>query len=99
MSDRITLESHVVAARDQVSSPLAEEVAILQLSAGEYYSLDPVAARIWSLLATPASVRSIRDVLVAEYEVDAEQCARDVVAFLRELHEARLIEVRDSTPP
>ena len=98
MSMSITLDSVVVAAKDQVSCPLAEEVAILHLGAGAYYGLDPVGARIWSLLGSPHAVRTIRDAIVAEYEVGADQCEQDLVAFLRQLAEARLIEIRDEPP-
>ena len=98
MSTSITLDSVVVASKDQVSCNLEDEVAILHLGAGVYYGLDPVGARIWSLLVTPRSVRAIRDVVLAEYEIGAEQCEGDLVALLRELVEAGLIEVRDGTP-
>jgi hypothetical protein len=41
------------ATRDQVSSDLKGEVAILDLKAGVYYGLDAVGARVWELLQGP----------------------------------------------
>jgi hypothetical protein len=94
----LTLESVVVASPDQVSCPLEDEVAILHLRAGVYYSLDPVGARIWELVATPRPVRAIRDALVAEYDVEPARCERDLLRLLEDLARAGLVEIRDGSP-
>src|SRR2546430_12237463 len=44
-----------------------------------YYSLDAVGSRIWALVQSPRSVREIRDTLLAEYDVPAERCERDLL--------------------
>jgi hypothetical protein len=90
----VSVDSSIVAAREQVSSDLGGEVAILDLKSGTYYGLDAVGARIWSLLQEPRTVEEIRDVLVREYEVDDERCERDLVALLQRLADEGLIEVR-----
>ena len=86
--------STVVAAKDQVSSDLGGEVAILDLKAGVYYGLDAVGARIWSLIQEPRTVNEIRDILLEEYEVEPERCERDLLALLRRLADEGLVEVR-----
>jgi Coenzyme PQQ synthesis protein D (PqqD) len=98
MDAAISLDAVVVASKDQASCPLEDEVAIVQLKAGVYYGLDPVGARIWELIASPRSVRAIRDVLLAEYQVDAERCQSDLVSLLQTLAEAGLVEVTDGEP-
>ena len=87
-------DSTVVAAKDQVSSDLGGEVAILDLKAGVYYGLDAVGARIWSLIQEPRTVNEIRDILLEEYEVEPEHCERDLLALLRRLADEGLVEVR-----
>ena len=91
----ISRGSTVVAAKDQVSSDLGEEVAILNLKAGVYYGLDAVGARIWSLIQEPRKVDEIRDVLLEEYEVEPERCERDLFALLQRLASEGLIQVED----
>ena len=86
--------STVVAAKDQVSSDLGGEVAILDLKAGMYYGLDAVGARIWSLIEEPRTVNEIRDILLKEYDVEPERCERDLLALLRRLADEGLVEVR-----
>ena len=86
--------STVVAAKDQVSSDLGGEVAILDLKAGVYYGLDAVGARIWSLIQEPRTVNEIRDILLEEYDVEPERCERDLLVLLRRLADEGLVEVR-----
>ena len=88
--------STVVATRDQVSSDLEGEVAILNLKAGVYYGLDDVGARIWTLLQEPKTVSEIRDVILQEYDVEAERCERDLLALLQRLADEGLVEVEDA---
>ena len=93
----ISISSVVVAAKDQVSSDLGEEVVVLDLKNGVYYGLDAVGARIWNLIQEPKAVNEIRDVLLDEYEVEPEHCERDLLALLEELVAENLVEVRDGT--
>ena len=93
----ISTSSVVVAAQDQVSSDLGEEVVILQLRNGVYYGLDEVGARIWDLIQEPRAVNEIRDLLLDEYDVEPERCERDLLALLEELVAEGLVEVGDET--
>ena len=97
MKKALVMSSSVVATKDQVSSDLGGEVAILHLEAGTYYGLDAVGARAWSLIQEPRTLREIRDVLVSEYEVEPARCERDLIALLHGLVEEGLVEVRDRT--
>jgi hypothetical protein len=85
----------VVATKEQVSSDLAGEAVILNLKNGMYYGLDAIGSRIWAMLQTPQSVAALREAIVAEYDVDAERCERDLLALLNNLAAAQLIEVSD----
>jgi hypothetical protein len=85
----------VVATQEQVSSDLAGEAVILNLKDGLYYGLDAVGARIWTLIQQPQSVAALRDAIVAEYDVEAERCERDILTLLTNLAAAQLIEVTD----
>jgi Coenzyme PQQ synthesis protein D (PqqD) len=98
MDAAISLESVVVASKDQVSCSLDDEVAIVHVRAGIYYGLDPVGARIWELITTPRSVRAVRDALLAEYQVDTERCEGDLVTLLLTMADAGLVEVSDGEP-
>lgn len=94
MSNSLDLNSVIVAASDQVSSELQEgEIAILNLKDGVYYGLNSVGSRIWNLIQTPKSVAELREVLLAEYDVDVEVCTRELMDLLDNLSNKKLIEV------
>jgi hypothetical protein len=93
----LSLSSSVIAAKDQVSSDLGGEVAILHLEDGMYYGLNAVGARIWSLVQEPRTVEELQDILVSKYEVEPDRCKSDLIALLQELADEGLIEVRDGT--
>jgi hypothetical protein len=87
--------STVVAARDQVSSDLGGEVAILNLRAGMYYGLDDVGARVWQLLQEPTVVGDLQATIAQEYEVEPTRAREDVLALLKQMADEGLIEVED----
>ncbi len=95
MKATLSVGSSVVAGRDQVSSDLGDEIAILHLEAGKYYGLDAVGARVWSLIQKPRTVGELRDVLVSEYEVEPDLCERDLIELLQGLANEGLVEVSD----
>ncbi|MBX9928021.1 MAG: PqqD family protein, partial [Gemmatimonadaceae bacterium] len=84
---------------DQVSADLSGEVVILGMREGAYFGVDAVAARIWQLLQTPTALRTVRDVIVAEYEVDADTAARDLDAFVAQLAARGLVTRIDAATP
>ncbi|MGQ0562778.1 MAG: PqqD family peptide modification chaperone [Gemmatimonadota bacterium] len=93
MQNRITPDSRVVVARDQVSCDLDGEAAVLNLATGIYYGLDRVGASIWQQIQTPAEVRSVCAALSAEYDVDSETAQSDLLQFLDEMMQEGLVEL------
>src|SRR5271169_5103026 len=89
----LSFHTIVVAAPEQVSCPLGEEAAILNLKNSVYYGMNPVGARVWELLKQPKSVAELRDILLEEFEVDEERCGKDLLALLGTLRGEGLIEV------
>lgn len=91
----VSERSIVVAATDQVSTSLRDEVVILGLSDGVYYGLNEVGARVWALVREPMTVGQIRSVVVAEFDVDPDRALSDVLALLDDLVRHGLVEIRD----
>jgi Coenzyme PQQ synthesis protein D (PqqD) len=94
----VSLGSMIVATEEQVSSDLGDEVAILDFKAGMYYGLDSVGARVWHLIQQPRIAGEIRDILISEYDVDPDQCERDLITLLQRLEDEGLIKVSDEEP-
>jgi hypothetical protein len=94
MDRSLRTSSIVVVAKEQVSCPLGEEAAVLNLKNSVYYGLDSVGARVWTLLQQPRSVSELRDTLVSEYDVEARRCEQDLLALLETMRNEGLIEIR-----
>lgn len=90
----LELRSVVVAAADVVSADLGHEKALLSMTDGVYYALNPVGAMIWDLVQEPRSVEELRDAVVARYDVDVDRGERDVLTVLAKLSGWGLLEVR-----
>lgn len=93
MTDSITLEHTVAAATGQIAADLGGELVILSLVNGDYFSLNPVAARIWELISEPRRVADIRDQLMADYtDIDSASCTRDLLEVLNHMRASDLID-------
>jgi hypothetical protein len=91
--------SIVVVSKEQMASDIGGETVILGMTAGRYYGLDAVGARIWQLLQTPTAVADVKRAIVAEYEVDPARCEADLYVLLERMLHAGLVEVRGASSP
>ena len=76
----------VLARSDEVlEAEIDGEKVMMSIEKGEYYGLDATGSEIWQLFEQPRSVAEICDQMIARYDVEPEECERDVVAFLDDL--------------
>jgi hypothetical protein len=97
MAKSLSLQTIVVAGKDQLFCDLGGEAAILNARTGMYYGLDAVGARVWSLIQQPRTVQNVREALLSEYDVDPDRCECDLLALLNQFLAEGLIEVEDHT--
>lgn len=57
----------------------------------QYFGVNRVGVRIWSLLVEPRSVGEIVEILTKEFSVENGQCFRQTEAFLHQLEMAKLV--------
>jgi hypothetical protein len=80
---------------NHIACDMGEETVVLDMASGTYYGLDAVAARVWTLIEQPMTLRAIHEAIVAEYDVDAVSCRRDIVAFLDRMQAIGLVHISD----
>lgn len=90
---RITIESVVVASKDQLSSSIGRDTVIAGLRKGNYYGLSSVGARVWQLLQEPALARDLRRTIADEYDIATDRCEADLLALLECMAREGLIDV------
>jgi hypothetical protein len=71
----------------------AGTLVLLDLDGGQYYSLDEVSARVWELCDGEHGVGGIVESISAEYDASAETIYEDVLAFLEEMMDEKLLVV------
>ena len=98
MKTNLAINSVLVASQDQVSEDLSSDadgsVVTVNLTDGVYYEFKEVGACIWNLIQQPSSIQSIKNRLIEEYEVNAEQCEVDLLALAEHLARLGLIQVK-----
>jgi hypothetical protein len=82
--------------KDLVCQELDGEMVILDMQAGLYYGIDAVGTRIWQMLQDKVPPATMIDLLLEEYEIEADVCSQQVMAFLTELEKNRLIMRRSA---
>ena len=89
----LTLTAQVTPREGVVFQQLHDEAVLLNLDSGLYFGLDPIGTRIWNLLAERQSLPQIVSAIMAEYDVDDEQCQADLLKLLGDLEAQGLVFV------
>ncbi|MEM9219179.1 MAG: PqqD family protein [Cyanobacteria bacterium P01_F01_bin.150] len=84
----------VVASSEMLTSNMVDEAIVLNLPKGIYYGLNKVGLRTWQLIQQPQCISDIYSTLLEEYDADPDQCKKDLLAFLQDLYQQKLIEVQ-----
>jgi coenzyme PQQ synthesis protein D (PqqD) len=87
-----SIDAHVIRREDLLTAPVDHELVMLDPTTSRYYRLDPIGLRVWELLGQVRSVDAVCGALEPEFEVGAERCRADVIAFLDRLKHAGLVE-------
>ena len=93
MTVTVQLRDSVSRGEHVVSRDLGGESVLLNLDSGQYYGLDEVGGRIWSLLAECQQLRIVHQQLVQEYDVEPAEAERDLLRIVRELNEHGLVQI------
>lgn len=82
---------------DSISTAIEGETVILGVKSGKYSGLNEVGSVVWNLLEKQVSFADVREAVLAQFHVTSEECSRDLITFLNNLAEHKLIEVRIET--
>lgn len=70
-----------------------DEVVLLNFARGEYFALDAVGARIFTLVEKGSALGVIADAIVAEFDVDRARAFDDIVDLVAELQKNGLVDI------
>lgn len=81
--------------KDLLSSRMDQDTVMMHPESGKYFSLNPVATRIWEMLETPMSFTQIVETLLNEFNVTPEVCNKETREFIKTLMEKDIVEVKE----
>jgi hypothetical protein len=70
-----------------------DSVVMMNIESGSYYDVNRVGGRIWTMLAEPTTLAAICQGLRTTFDVSADTCRSQTIAFLSELQQRGLIRV------
>lgn len=70
---------------DAISTQVGDNLIALQSQTWTYADFAGTGSRIWESLATPRTIPALVEQLRDEFDVDADQCARDTEDFVEML--------------
>jgi hypothetical protein len=74
-----------------LEADLGDELMALDAEGGNCFGFNSVATGVWRHLTSPKSFDELKEALLAEYEVDGEQCAAELRELLNDLEEKGLV--------
>jgi hypothetical protein len=95
---QIDLNSTIVRLDNAMSTPLDEELVILNMAKNNYIALNDIGRRIWELIESPIRVEDLNELLSREFQATPEQIAADVLPFLNNLEDEGLVHVTVGGP-
>ena len=79
-------------ATDLMEANLGDELVALDPKGGECFGFNSVATSVWRELKQPKSFDELREMLLGEYDVDPEQCTRELRELLDDLFAKGLVK-------
>ncbi|MFZ1325537.1 MAG: PqqD family protein [Candidatus Contendobacter sp.] len=78
---------------DVLYRDLGGEAVIANLTTGQYYGLDEIGARTWTLLVEHGQLEPAVQTLLAEYAVEERQLRQDLSQLLNTLADHGLLQI------
>jgi hypothetical protein len=91
--NEITIHSIVSDNKDILSANMDGEMVMMSLENSKYYNLGNMGSNIWNMLGSPISANQIIAALLEKYQVEQDQCEKEVLAFLNHLFREGLLKV------
>jgi hypothetical protein len=96
MIEMSNLESTITIPASILFYDVDGEAVLLNQKDGKYYGFDAVGTRMWTILSEQKQLRAAHKILLAEYDVSAEQLEHDLVAFVDEMAAHGLVQVNET---
>jgi len=92
----LTLETKLRIPKEVIFHEVNNEMVLLNLASGKYFTLDDVGTRMWMLITEHGQLKAIHQALLEEYAVESQQLERDLLELMDQLVTNELLQVSES---
>ena len=89
----VSFNKRIFVTSDVLFREVSGESVMLNVKDASYLGLDDVGTRIWTALTSSDSIQAAYEVLLAEYDVDADRLRQDLTDLVEKLLAHGLVEV------
>src|SRR5690349_7728823 len=89
----ISFDQKLRVTQDTLINVIEGESVLLNLKSENYFGLDPIGTRMWTLLTTSNSIRAAYESLLNEYDVSPDTLRKDMLDLIEKLIANGLAEV------
>lgn len=93
MNETISINDTVSQVDGNMVSDMDGEKVMLSIQNGKYYNLGEIGGEIWECLKEPISINDLILSLLAQYDVEENECRDHVFVFLNSLIEEGLAKI------
>ncbi|MGM1051958.1 MAG: PqqD family peptide modification chaperone [Pseudomonadota bacterium] len=93
MQKQLDISCCVQRAVSPLSSQVGDDLVLLSVERGMYYGVPVVGRRIWELMDKQVAISAICDQLMREFTVDRDTCENQVLDFIGQLEEEKLVKL------
>lgn len=83
----------IVRRQDLLSAPIGDELTLMDTGSGQYFGMNTMATRIWTLLETPKDLASLCRTLTDIFDIDPDTCRERVAAFVADMAKQGLVSI------
>ncbi|WP_309497033.1 PqqD family protein [Sulfurovum sp.] len=91
----MNLDQKVTFAETVFAQEVDGEMVLLDMESENYFGLDEVGTSIWQAMQDKETLKEVLEVLLEQYEVDAEVLENDLSSFIGKLVESGLVKVEE----
>ena len=91
-----TLETRIKIPKETLFHEVDNEMVLLNLGNGKYFSLDDVGTRMWALMTEHEQLKAVHQALLEEYQADPLQLEQDLLELTDKLAANGLLQIVES---
>ena len=92
----MNLDQKVTFADTVFAQEVDGEMVLLDMESENYFGLDEVGTAIWQAMQEKETLKEVFEVLLEQYEVEADMLENDLSDFVKKLVESGLVKVEAS---